>query len=412
MPEGSKERGVGLSGSLENVANVEKLIFEKLNARRVTSLAPSPAEVCSSFAPRLLTAVNMRQARASFLESRLGDEANRAFGVRAPRACFGVQQASSHPILNRVPVKMRFLSPNESLAASPELPFRIPPPPPPIFHNFSFFSFQIPPNFFLRFLSSVRSACGCQRFLFLVLRKSALRRCSAYKKFLKTDVRDDKRNVPPFGVCFLRRSSRSRTRRPRRRGWTPTARQTTTLTPTRRRSLWRAGSWRTRTAAGSSAREAAGSGTSRCVRARGGIVPSAASWACGTWFVFEARETPAIGVSQQQYRASCLGVTVRSVFCLGCSLPRWLSSADSRPPRSLRPRRGRPFVSPPENMAQQSSSGAQVRVATERSLGKDALGKDSGERIVYVKGNKAQRDAALDMIRSNPKVGGRGGSRQ
>jgi len=47
MPEGSKERGVGLSGSLENVANVEKLIFEKLNARRLTSLAPSPAEVCS-----------------------------------------------------------------------------------------------------------------------------------------------------------------------------------------------------------------------------------------------------------------------------------------------------------------------------------------------------------------------------
>lgn len=46
MPEGSKERGVGLSGSLECVANVEKLIFEKLNARRVTSLAPSPAEVC------------------------------------------------------------------------------------------------------------------------------------------------------------------------------------------------------------------------------------------------------------------------------------------------------------------------------------------------------------------------------
>lgn len=48
MPEGSKERGVGLSGSLECVANVEKLIFEKLNARRVTSLAPSPAEVCVS----------------------------------------------------------------------------------------------------------------------------------------------------------------------------------------------------------------------------------------------------------------------------------------------------------------------------------------------------------------------------
>lgn len=45
-----------------------------------------------------------------------------------------------------------------------------------------------------------------------------------------------------------------------------------------------------------------------------------------------------------------------------------------------------------------------MRVATERSLGKDALGKDSGERIVYVKGNKAQRDAALDMIKNNPKV--------
>ncbi|CAM9439059.1 unnamed protein product, partial [Hapterophycus canaliculatus] len=44
MPEGSKERGVGLSGTMECVANVEKLIFEKLNARRVTSLAPSPAE--------------------------------------------------------------------------------------------------------------------------------------------------------------------------------------------------------------------------------------------------------------------------------------------------------------------------------------------------------------------------------
>lgn len=53
----------------------------------------------------------------------------------------------------------------------------------------------------------------------------------------------------------------------------------------------------------------------------------------------------------------------------------------------------------------QGTSGAEVRVATERSLGKDALGKDSGERIVYVKGNKAQRESALDMIRSNPKVG-------
>lgn len=45
MPEGAKERGVGLSGSLECVSNVERLIFEKLNARRTTSLAPSPAEV-------------------------------------------------------------------------------------------------------------------------------------------------------------------------------------------------------------------------------------------------------------------------------------------------------------------------------------------------------------------------------
>lgn len=53
----------------------------------------------------------------------------------------------------------------------------------------------------------------------------------------------------------------------------------------------------------------------------------------------------------------------------------------------------------------QGTSGAEVRVATERSLGKDALGKDSGERIVYIKGNKAQRDSALEMIRSNPKVG-------
>eukprot|EP00752_Nemacystus_decipiens_P004730 g4311.t3 len=55
----------------------------------------------------------------------------------------------------------------------------------------------------------------------------------------------------------------------------------------------------------------------------------------------------------------------------------------------------------------ESTSGAEVRVATERSLGKDALGKDSGERIVYVKGNKAQRDAALEMIRNNPKITGR-----
>lgn len=53
MPEGAKERGVGLSGTMECVANVEKLIFEKLNARRVTSLAPSPAEVGSDGCDRL-----------------------------------------------------------------------------------------------------------------------------------------------------------------------------------------------------------------------------------------------------------------------------------------------------------------------------------------------------------------------
>lgn len=44
MPEGAKERGVGLSGSLDSIAAVEKIIFEKLEARRSTSLAPSPAE--------------------------------------------------------------------------------------------------------------------------------------------------------------------------------------------------------------------------------------------------------------------------------------------------------------------------------------------------------------------------------
>ncbi|CAM9132947.1 unnamed protein product [Sphacelaria rigidula] len=44
MPEGAKERGVGLSGSLESICAVEKIIFEKLDARRSTSLAPSPAE--------------------------------------------------------------------------------------------------------------------------------------------------------------------------------------------------------------------------------------------------------------------------------------------------------------------------------------------------------------------------------
>lgn len=45
MPEGAKERGVGLSGPLDSIAAVEKIIFEKLEARRSTSLAPSPAEV-------------------------------------------------------------------------------------------------------------------------------------------------------------------------------------------------------------------------------------------------------------------------------------------------------------------------------------------------------------------------------
>lgn len=45
MPEGAKERGVGLSGPLDCVSNVERIIFDKLNARRVTALAPSPAEV-------------------------------------------------------------------------------------------------------------------------------------------------------------------------------------------------------------------------------------------------------------------------------------------------------------------------------------------------------------------------------
>lgn len=45
MPEGARERGVGLSGALENVSGVERMIFDKLNARRVTTNAPSPAEV-------------------------------------------------------------------------------------------------------------------------------------------------------------------------------------------------------------------------------------------------------------------------------------------------------------------------------------------------------------------------------
>lgn len=37
---------MGLSGTLENIAKIEKIIFDKLDARRATSLAASPAEVC------------------------------------------------------------------------------------------------------------------------------------------------------------------------------------------------------------------------------------------------------------------------------------------------------------------------------------------------------------------------------
>lgn len=47
----------------------------------------------------------------------------------------------------------------------------------------------------------------------------------------------------------------------------------------------------------------------------------------------------------------------------------------------------------------QATSGAEVRVATEKSMTKD-----SQERIVYIKGTPFQREKALDMIRSNPKV--------
>lgn len=66
MPEGAKERGVGLSGSLECVSNVERLIFEKLNARRVTSLAPSPAEVCICQHVRFRLGVCVSEACAVF----------------------------------------------------------------------------------------------------------------------------------------------------------------------------------------------------------------------------------------------------------------------------------------------------------------------------------------------------------
>ncbi|CAM9510341.1 unnamed protein product [Ascophyllum nodosum] len=44
MPEGAKERGVGLAGALDHVSNVQRTIFDKLNARRITALAASPAE--------------------------------------------------------------------------------------------------------------------------------------------------------------------------------------------------------------------------------------------------------------------------------------------------------------------------------------------------------------------------------
>lgn len=48
----------------------------------------------------------------------------------------------------------------------------------------------------------------------------------------------------------------------------------------------------------------------------------------------------------------------------------------------------------------QATSGAEVRVATEK-----IMSKETGERIVYIKGTQAQREKALELIRSNPKVG-------
>lgn len=46
-----------------------------------------------------------------------------------------------------------------------------------------------------------------------------------------------------------------------------------------------------------------------------------------------------------------------------------------------------------------STSGAQVRVASEKSTSKA-----TGERFVYIKGNADQREKALEIIRGNPKV--------
>jgi len=126
--------------------------------------------------------------------------------------------------------------------------------------------------------------------------------------------------------------------------------------------------------------------------------------AIGVCGLFGAREPHAIAASQHKYGTTIV-FTVRAAVCIradrfdACqALAHPLPSFAKVPvvyPLTIR-----------NETKQQASSGAQVRVATERSLGKDALGKDSGERIVYVKGNKAQREAALDMIRSNPKVGG------
>lgn len=48
----------------------------------------------------------------------------------------------------------------------------------------------------------------------------------------------------------------------------------------------------------------------------------------------------------------------------------------------------------------QNTSGAEVRVANEKTMVTS-----SGERMVYIKGTQAARDKALELIRSNPKVG-------
>ncbi|CAN0073240.1 unnamed protein product [Discosporangium mesarthrocarpum] len=44
LPEGAKERGVGVYGTFDGLLILEGIILEKLAARRSTSLAPSPAE--------------------------------------------------------------------------------------------------------------------------------------------------------------------------------------------------------------------------------------------------------------------------------------------------------------------------------------------------------------------------------